>query len=331
MPGSSARTARTDPARTAARPAAPRPTGRSAGRPTPRRLLLAIGLALLALVVVVLLARWFRETPAGAAFLTAYPGEYALPQDAPVGIPAWLAWQHGLNAVFLLLIIRTGLLVRTTKRPAAYWTRANTGPLRTKNPPKKISLELWLHLAVDVLFVLNGVVYLVLLFTTGQWVRIVPTSWEVVPNAASAALQYASLVWPTEDGWVNYNSLQQLAYFSIVFLAAPLAIVTGLRMSAGWPRDAERLNRAYPIEWARALHYPVMLFFAAFIVVHVALVLATGAQRNLNHVYAARDDGSWLGLIIFAVTVVLMIGAWFAVRPLVIRPLAALTGKVTRS
>ncbi|WAB84741.1 cytochrome b/b6 domain-containing protein [Microcella daejeonensis] len=331
MSGSSTR-----PARPAARPTAARASGGAPARPAaggrlPRRLLITIGLALVGLVLVVLLARWFRETPPGLGFLAAYPGEYALPQDAPVGIPAWLAWQHGLNAFFLLLIIRTGLLVRTTKRPAAYWTRSNSGPIRTKNPPKKISLELWLHLAVDVLFVLNGVVYLVLLFTTGQWVRIVPTSWEVVPNAASAALQYASLSWPSEDGWVNYNSLQQLAYFSVVFLAAPLAIVTGLRMSGAWPRDAERLNRAYPIEWARALHYPVMLYFAAFIVVHVALVLATGAQRNLNHVYAARDDGSWLGLIIFAVTLVLMIGAWFAVRPIVIRPLAALTGKVTRS
>ncbi|MEU8247905.1 hypothetical protein [Nonomuraea sp. NPDC048916] len=30
--------------------------------------------------------------------------------------------------------------------------------------------------------------YVVLLFATGQWVRIVPSDWAVVPNALSAAL-----------------------------------------------------------------------------------------------------------------------------------------------
>ena len=102
--------------------------------------------------------------------------------------------------------------------------------------------------------------------------RIVPTSWDIVPNALSASLQYVSLQWPHENGWINYNALQQLAYFVIVFIAAPLAIVTGLRMSAAWPKDAARLNRAYPIELARAVHFPTMLFFVLFVIAHVTLV-----------------------------------------------------------
>ena len=95
------------------------------------------------------------------------------------------------------------------KRPAAFWTRT-TGPFRRRNPPVRIGIPLWFHLSLDAVWVLNGVVYIVLLFATGHWLRIVPTSWEVVPNALSAALQYASLDWPTENGWVNYNSLQPL-------------------------------------------------------------------------------------------------------------------------
>ena len=67
-------------------------------------------------------------------------------------------------------------------------------------------------------------------------------------------LQYISLDWPTENGWVNYNGLQQLAYFTTVFIAAPLAMVTGVRMSGAWPKSASRLNRLYPIERARAVH-----------------------------------------------------------------------------
>ena len=30
-----------------------------------------------------------------------------------------------------------------------------------------------------------------------------------------------TLDWPVETGWVNYNSLQQIMYFVVVFIAAP--------------------------------------------------------------------------------------------------------------
>lgn len=294
------------------------------------RLVWIVPVALAVLVAIVLAARWLRETPALQSFLLDYPGETPLPDGAPVGLPAWLGWQHFLNALFLLLIIRTGWQVRTTQRPAAHWTRNNAGLIRTKNPPTKISLDLWLHLSLDALWLLNGLVFIVLLFVTGQWMRIVPTSWEVVPNALSAALQYASLEWPHENGWVNYNSLQVLAYFVVVFVAAPLAILTGIRMSGAWPKGATRLNRLYPIELARAVHFPTMLFFVFFVIVHVTLVLSTGALRNLNHMYAATDDDSWWGLVFFGVSVVVMAAAWVAARPLVLRPIAALMGKVSR-
>jgi thiosulfate reductase cytochrome b subunit len=173
-------------------------------------------------------------------------------------------------------------------------------------------------------------VFIVLLFATGHWMRIVPTSWDVVPNALSAALQYASLDWPLDNGWVNYNGLQLLAYFVTVFIAAPLAIITGLRMSAVWPATANRINRIYPIEAARAIHFPVMLYFVLFIITHVALVFATGALRNLNHMYAARDEVSWLGLWIFVASLVAIVVAWIAARPLLLRPIASLMGKVSR-
>ena len=39
----------------------------------------------------------------------------------------------------------------------------------------------------DSLWLLNGLVFYVLLFTTGQWRRVVPTTWAVFPNAAVGA------------------------------------------------------------------------------------------------------------------------------------------------
>lgn len=289
----------------------------------------AIPAVVVALALVVLLAQWLRTLPEIQSFLADYPGEVAPPEGTPIGFPAWLNWSHFLNSLLILLIIRTGWQVRTTQRPAAHWTRNNTGLLRTKGKPTKISIDLWLHLTLDALWVLNGIVFYILLFATGQWLRVVPTTWEHVPNALSAGLQYASLNWPHENGWVNYNSLQLIAYFVTIFVATPLAIATGIRMSGAWPKDAA-INRLYPVELARAIHFPVMLYFVAFIVVHVTLVFTTGALRNLNHMYGARDDDSWVGFWFFIGSIVVMAVLWILARPLFLRPIASLSGIVSK-
>ncbi|MGC0269526.1 cytochrome b/b6 domain-containing protein [Glutamicibacter soli] len=288
-----------------------------------KTLLLAVGLLVL-LGAAVLAARWLVSLDSVQSFLARYPGETHLPEGAPVGLPAWMGWQHFFNIFLMVLIIRSGWQVRTQRRPPASWT-AKFG----KNP-KKISINLWFHQFLDILWLVNGAVFVILLLTTGQWMRVVPTSGEVFPNALSAALQYLSLDWPTENGWVNYNSLQVLAYFATIFLAAPLAAITGFRMSGAWPTSAEKLSRAYPIEVARAIHLPVMFYFVAFIVVHVALVFSTGALRNLNHMYAAQDAVNWTGFWIFFASLLVIVGGWFAARPILLAPLASLFGKVGR-
>jgi thiosulfate reductase cytochrome b subunit len=288
------------------------------------------GGALLVLAgMAVLLVRFLLSTSPFQDFLTAFPGEYHLPEGAPVGFPPWLAWQHFFNFFLMVLIIRTGLKVRFDQRPSAYFTG------RGKNA-KKISLSAWLHQGLDIFWITNGVIFIVLLFVTGQWMRLVPTSWEVFPNAISALLQYVSLDWPTDNGWVNYNSLQQLAYFTTVFIAAPLAVITGFRMSGLWPHNAKGLNRIYPVEWARALHFPVMLYFVLFIIVHVALVFSTGALRNLNHMYAAQGSvdpstyaNNWTGFWMFVLSLVAIAAAWIAARPMVVAPIAKLFGTVS--
>ncbi|WP_104195242.1 cytochrome b/b6 domain-containing protein [Cryobacterium sp. M25] len=287
----------------------------------------AIPLAIILLVAVVLAARGIRSLPMAQEFLVDFPGASPLPSWAPVGFPTWLAWQHGLNFFFLLFIVRSGWQIRTAGRPSMFWTRRNTGLFRTRRAPRRLGINLWLHLAVDALWVLNGIVFYVLLFVTGQWVRIVPVSWDIIPNALSAALQYASLDWPITDGWVNYNALQTLSYFSIVFVAAPLALASGIRLSPLC--TSRRLGELIPLRPTRAVHVGVMVFFLAFIVIHVTLVFATGALRNLNHMYAAQSDDGWTGFWIFAASLVVMLVAWVAEGPRLLRAVASLGGTVT--
>lgn len=271
--------------------------------------------------IIVLAARGVTTLPGVPEFLERYPGHIELPGFVEEGFPAWARWTHYLNFFFMLLIVRSGLQIRNQRKPSAFFTPKKGG--------YKIGINMWLHTALDVLWMLNGAVFVVLLFATGHWARIVPTSWEVIPNAASAALQYLTLDWPVEDGWVNYNSLQQLMYFLIVFVAAPLAIASGLRMSQWWPARAERLNRAFPAPVARAIHYPTMLFFVLFVIVHVFLVFATGMRKNLNHMFVGTPEPSWAGFWIFAVGLAAAVGAMLAAKPVVIAPIASLFGKVS--
>ncbi|WP_241982238.1 cytochrome b/b6 domain-containing protein [Cryobacterium ruanii] len=280
------------------------------------------------LALTVLAANGVNSLPAVESFTRSYPGVSTHPAATPVGIPAWLAWQHGLNAFFILFVIRTGWQVRTTRPSSVFWTRTNTGLFRTKNPPIRITLDLWQHMVFDTLWLVNGIVFYVLLFSTGQWLRVVPTSWDVFPNAVSAGLQYAALDWPTDSGWVYYNALQLLSYFVVVFVAAPIALVTGLRISPGLSARLRRFDHIFPLPLARRLHFAVLIFFVAFIAVHVLLVLTTGARGNLNHMYAAHNDDGWTGTWIFVGSLVLIAAVWVGARPAVVRALAAHSGRI---
>lgn len=280
-----------------------------------------------AVTLVVLAARWLTGLDFMSSFLAKYPGEYELPDAAPVGFPGWLGWQHFFNIFLMVLIIRSGYLVRKQERPEAFWA--------SKKNPKKISIQLWFHQGLNILWIVNGAIFIILLFATGQWMRVIPTSPEVFPNAVSALLQYLTLDWPLDNGWVNYNSLQQLAYFATIFIAAPLSAITGYRMSESWPRES-KLSEKFPAEWARKLHFPLMLYFVAFIVVHVALVFSTGALRNLNHMFAAQGSpdpsvyaNNWTGFWLFVASMVVVIGSWVAARPMVLAPIARIFGNVS--
>ncbi|GAA3766335.1 hypothetical protein GCM10022240_18560 [Microbacterium kribbense] len=306
-----------------------------------------IPLGFAALVVAIAVAQGLREIPAVQDFMRTYPGTVERPDSQQLaGFPAWVSWQHFLNLFFMIFIIRSGVQI-LTDHPRLYWTRHSTpgsewfrfqkpvpdDPLWTAkqdsvNVPgwiglpglrHSIGLARWWHLGVDTLWLLNGIVFVILLFVTGHWTRLVPTSWDVFPNALSVAIQYASLNWPLEHGWYAYNSLQLLAYFITVFIAAPLALITGLGMSPALSTRMRWVSSRFSIQVARSLHFLVLCWFLMFIVIHVTLVFTTGALANLNHMYANRNDQTWVGFWIFAASMVVVIVGWVGASPLTIR------------
>ncbi|MBO0682749.1 MAG: molybdopterin-dependent oxidoreductase [Candidatus Dormibacteraeota bacterium] len=305
--------------------------------------LLPIGWGVLLIAVAVAQGLW--DLPAVQQFMARYPATL-IPSGSPPGLPWWVDAQHFLNAFFMIFIIRAGLQI-LADHARLYWTRHSTpgrdwfrfqkpvpdDPLWTAKQDSvslpgqiglpglrhSIGLARWWHFGTDVLWLVNGLVFYVLLFSTGQWQRIVPTSWDVFPGAVTALMQYLSLHWPLETGWIAYNSLQLLAYFVTVFVAAPLALITGLGMSPALSTRVKPVSRVLSIQVARSLHFLVLAWFLFFIVIHVTLVFTTGLLRNLNHIYAGRDDTSWIGFSLFAVTLAIMMVGWVAATPLTLR------------
>lgn len=307
--------------------------------------LLPIGFMLL--LVLVAVAKGLRGEPSVERFIRDHPGTLAPSHpSAATGFPWWARWQHFFNLFFMVFIIRAGIQI-LSDHPRLYWTRHSTPGrdwFRIQNPVPEdplwtakqdsislpgqvglpglrhsIGLARWWHLGVDALWLLNGVIFLVLLFATGRWERLVPTSWDVFPNALSVLIQYLSLNWPTENGWVAYNALQLIAYFITVFVAAPLALITGLGMSPALSTRFKRVSKVLSIQTARSLHFIVLVWFLFFILLHVTFVFTTGLLVNLNHVYAGRTDGSWVGFGIFAASMVVVIVGWVAATPFTLR------------
>ncbi|MEO8732736.1 MAG: molybdopterin-dependent oxidoreductase, partial [Flavobacteriales bacterium] len=245
---------------------------------------------------------------------------------------------HWINFFFLMLIIRSGLSI-LFDHPRLYWNDACTPekawirftPLKkpkdkfwtAKEDARYISpiaglpgykhtvgiARVWHFLTVP-FFILNGVVFIFLLFYTDQWKRLVPVSWQIIPDSWNVFVHYATFHFPIEpNGFYHFNALQQLSYFSVIFILAPLAMLTGMAMSPAIDNRFHWFPKLFGNrQSARSIHFLVMIAYCVFIVIHVSLVAATGLVRNMNHVVMGTDDihsltGLYIGIAIVLVTI----------------------------
>jgi sulfoxide reductase catalytic subunit YedY len=306
----------------------------------------AVPIGFAVLVLLIAAAQGLRELPEVKAFIAHYPGIAQAAPSVDSGFPAWLRWQHFLNMLFMMFIIRAGIQI-LADHPRLYWKRdctPGTDWFRFQRPVPEgrvwtakddavslptwlgipglrhtIGLARWWHFSVNLLWTLNGFVFYVLLFSTEQWRRLVPVTWDVFPAALSTAIQYASLNFPVDEGWTRYNGLQQITYFITVFIAAPVSIATGLLQSLaisnklGWSEGL--LNR----QAARSIHFISFAWFVFYILAHGVMVFVTGLRQNTNHIFAGVDDASWTGIVPFVLSMVVVGWAWAVVSPLTIR------------
>ncbi|MDQ2753591.1 MAG: cytochrome b/b6 domain-containing protein, partial [Bacteroidota bacterium] len=261
-----------------------------------------------------------------------------LQAESPSGFPIWINLSHWVNFFFLMLIIRSGLSI-LADHPRLYWNNSckpNSSWIHFT--PVKIPIDktytakedarylnpiaglpgykhtvgiarVWHFLTVP-FFILNGAAFVLLLFYTNQWQRLVPVSWRIVPDAWNGFVHYATFHFPAEpNGFYHYNAIQQLSYFGVIFILAPLAMLTGMAMS---PAIENRFHW-YPKlfgnrQSARSIHFLVMIAYCVFIIIHVGLIAATGLVRNMNHIVMGTDNaesnkGLYIGIAIILATI----------------------------
>jgi len=274
---------------------------------------------------------------------------YGLPKDPslsvpaetasdPKGFPWWLCLSHWVNFFFLALIIRSGLSIladharlywKTGCSPGSEWIRFTPVKIpddkvwTAKEDARYISPVIGLpgyrhsigiarswHFITVPFFLLNGAVFLFMLFFTNQWKRLVPISWSIFPESWNVFVHYATLHMPVElNGFYHFNALQQLAYFGVVFIGAPLAMLTGMAMSPAIENRFHWFPKLFGNrQGARSIHFLVMQGYVGFIIIHVTMVAASGFARNMNHIVVGTDNpvshsGLYIGLVIILFTI----------------------------
>ena len=303
-----------------------------------------IGVAVLVLLIAI--AQSLRELRGVQAFIEQHPGIAQTAPSVNSGFPWWLQLQHFLNMVFMLFIIRSGVQI-LADHPRLYWKRDCTpgtdwfrfqvpvpdGRIWTAKDDSvtlpawlgipgvrhSVGLARWWHFSINPLWLINGLVFYLLLFSADQWRRLVPLTWEVFPTALSTAIQYASLNFPVDHSWTRYNGLQQLSYFITVFIAAPVSIATGLMQSPAISNKLGWFGRVFHRQAMRSVHFISLLWFVLFIVAHGVMVFVTGLRQNTNHMFAGVENSAWAGLPMFILAMAIMGALWFFASPFTIK------------
>ncbi|MDQ3807173.1 MAG: cytochrome b/b6 domain-containing protein, partial [Thermoproteota archaeon] len=254
--------------------------------------------------------------------------------------PFWLRFAHFINVIFLTLLIRSGIEILAAL-PKLYWKdHALPGSEWIKFTKRKVPKHrLWISLEEEesfspwialpgrknlglgrhwhffsaIFWGLNGIFYYVMLFTSGEWVRLIPTSPSIFSEALKTALIYASLQSPPPGD--PYNPLQQLTYFGVVFMLGPFMIATGAAMSPAIDARFPRYPKIFGgRQAARSLHFLGMVAFVLFVFAHILLVIVERFPENMGNILLGNGEGvslfAAIGLFAFYAAVVIIIHAW---------------------
>ena len=293
-------------------------------------------------ILLAIAAAWIEVAVAGFPHIPPVPQIYPSNFAGPHGFPLWVRYCHFFNFLFVMMLIRSGLSILMDHprlyfnddcNPGSEWIRLTPFKVprdrvwTAKDDARYISplagtpgyrhtigiARVWHFINVHG-FIITGIFFIIMLFDTEQWRRLVPTSPLVLLQAWNTWAHYATFHLPAEpNGFYGYNALQQIAYFTVVFVFGPLAILTGIAMSPAVVNHLPWYARIFGgRQSARSIHFLTMLSFFAFIVVHVTLIVMTGFARNMNHIVLGTNDQGNMGMMLGFVGIAIVVLSWVA-------------------
>ena len=139
------------------------------------------------------------------------------------------------------------------------------------------------HLFFAWLLVINGLAFTAYALISRHATRDLAPTGKDLRGIGKAVKDHIVFRHPQGEEAKRYNVLQKLAYVVILFVVAPLIVLTGLTMSP-------TIDTAFP--WlltmfggrqaARTIHFIACFTFVGFIVIHVLEVIMTGFFNNIR-------------------------------------------------
>lgn len=260
--------------------------------------------------------------------------------ETSVHLPAIIIILHLINLFCLIVLIRSGIQI-LFDHPKLYWTDDTTDDNHWLRFGKKIMPKdkLWTsldeaenpgklalpggthnlgaarhwHFTTAIIWVTTGIIYISYLLISGQWRHLVPTDVGVFSRAIDTLHHYLTLNIPPEGR--TYNALQQLTYAGVIFILAPLSIITGLALSpalvAKYPGFLKLFANRRQI--ARSLHFIAMVLFSLFILVHVTMAIGFHFYDSVKRITLGNTDVNFalaLSLFIMALMLLVAFNIW---------------------
>ena len=222
-------------------------------------------------------------------------------QTPPPGTPirrhrlATRLW-HWVNAVAVIILLGSGLGI-SNAHPRLYWGRygANFDPAWLQLPrfPAWITIPASYNLAISRRWHL----FFALVLGFGLLAHLL---WSLANRHIQRDLRVRRADLSPAHLWVDlrahwnfrfhdperpreYNAFQKLSYVAILFVALPLAILTGLALSpamtAAWPWLLDLFGGR---QSARSIHFLAATGIALFTIVHLVLVILAGPVNEVR-------------------------------------------------
>jgi thiosulfate reductase cytochrome b subunit len=152
------------------------------------------------------------------------------------------------------------------------------------------------HLFFAWLFVINGLIFTAYALSSRHVTRDLTPTGKDWRSLGKSLKDHLILRHPGGEEAKRYNVLQKLAYATILFIVAPLIVLTGLAMSPTIDTACPWLLTIFGgRQGARTIHFIACFSFVGFIVIHVLQVILTGFLNNIRSMvtgwFTVRHEG----------------------------------------